>query len=159
MKPLVVFAAIACALSACSSGLGGGASLPPPSGTEPSNTGTEPTGGGIEPGVSGNDPPPTAGGGETIAQLCAQFCNRAAGACGSGDAAQCAASCTDEITSSGSCQPLYVDALHCLITQPLTCDGTNIMSPNCTSLLLAAGYCVSSTTPPPTTGGGTPTGA
>ena len=159
MKPLVVFAAIACALSACSSGLGGTASLSPTTGTEPSGGGTEPGGGGAEPVVSGTDRPP-GGGGDSIAQQCAQFCNRAAVACGAAsDAADCTASCTEEVTSAGSCQPVYLEALRCLNSQPLSCDGGNIMSPYCMDALLAIAYCTSTNTPPPTTGGGTPTGA
>lgn len=156
MKPLLAFAAIACALAACS-GTGGPPSFPPPIGTEPTFGATDHVSGGAEPGLSGNDPPP-GGGGNSIPQLCAQFCTRAAAACGgvNGSADQCTYSCTSEVTAAGSCQALYLDALHCLITQPLTCDGGNINVPNCTSALLAIDQCRNSNTPPPTAGG-TPT--
>ena len=158
MKPLLAFAAVACALAACS-GMGGGPPpLPPPIGTEPTFGATEHVSGGAEPGLSGNDPSPGGGAGDSIPQLCAQFCARAAAACGgvNGSADQCTGSCTSEVTAAGNCQALYLDALHCLITQPLTCDAGSINAPNCAGALLAISQCTSSNQPPPTAGG-TPT--
>jgi len=157
MKPLLAIAAIACALAACS-GLAGPSSLPLPTGTEPPNGAgvTEPTGGRAEPGVSGTDPAPGGGGADSVAQLCAQFCNRAAGLCGRNtDASSCASSCTEEVSASGNCQSLYLDLLQCLITQPLTCDGTTLSAPNCTYALIAVSQCAS----PTPTAGGSPTAA
>ena len=152
MKPHLAIAAIACALAACS-GLAGPASLPVPSGTDPTPTfGSENSGGGAEPVVSGQDPAP--GSTQSIPQLCASLCGReAAAACNPYfDQASCTNGCTSDVSTAGPCQAAYVALLNCLTTATIYCSGTNFEAPECNSAALAAFYCQSGT-PTPTTGG------
>src|SRR5262245_41001413 len=155
---LALTAAAACAIAACTGDGISFQSLPPPRGwgsATPPPRGSGPTRGGPEPGLTGADPAPGTGGGNTIAGLCAQVCGKLASACGGQtDPATCPGECAADVMAAGACQSLYVAFLQCIATAQLTCSGTEIqLPPDCYDEILALAACESSTAmPTPTTG-------
>jgi hypothetical protein len=98
---------------------GAGPAMPPfnPFGNDPSNVSSEPAGG-------SNETPPSSGGGQTIAQLCATDCARIAAACPSAASPNCLSSCDAEPQTYPACISQVQAFLECYTTAAISCTTT-----------------------------------
>jgi hypothetical protein len=134
MKPHVLFAALALALVACSSGgEGGTASIPfDPFGTEPAPTsGAEPTGG-------DSAAPPR---GASLEDLCAQLCVRFASSC-SGAGYCNPADCVTIGAGRPDCVGSFRAYLSCLVAAPIECGPYGAEVPACDNAGQTAQTCL-----------------
>jgi hypothetical protein len=142
---LVVGAAIV------ASGCDGGAGpvTPPfsPFGTDPSGSTTEPAGGSNEPASGG-------GGSQTIAQLCATDCARAAATCPTSGASDCVSSCGAVPAMYPGCVPQIQAYFACIATASLTCSSSgSVDATGCMNAEQLVLDCIGSGTSVTSTGG------
>jgi hypothetical protein len=119
---------------------GAGPATPPfnPFGNDPSNASPEPAGG-------SNETPPSSGGGQSIAQLCATDCARVAAACPSAASPNCLSGCDAEPQTYPACMSQLLAFLECYTTATISCSttyGTSSAS-GCTAVEQALVSCVS----------------
>lgn len=119
-------------------GDGAGPAMPPfgPFGNDPSNAVSEPPGGAVE-------TPPSSGGGQSIAQLCATDCARIAAACPPAADAGCVSGCEAEPQMYPACTAQLQDFLTCYESATLTCNGTSAEATGCTGAAQVLLSCLS----------------
>ena len=124
---VLVIAALVMGAAALGCGDGAGPAMPPfaPFGNDPSNTVSEPPGGVVE-------TPPSSGGGQSTAQLCATDCARIAAACPAAAMANCVSGCEAEPQMYPGCTAQLQAFLTCYESATLTCNGTSVEATGCT---------------------------